>query len=154
MDEAQQNMVEIKAKYAAGLRDTDHPDWCHAGSSDMVIGMHGGIYEVLFNGCGKYDRMFRILAPHENSNDWTHGSWKFRSDFRRLTIGSTVSTIREIPFTDGRFVKTNKLATVSARSSWDSLISKSPFSRIISMPFGLRTTCDYLVHSPLGASRL
>ena len=114
MDEAQRNMIEIKAKYAEGLRDTDHPDWCHTGSGDMVIGMHGGISEVLFNGYGKYDRMFRILAPHENSNDWTHGSWKFRSDFRRLTIGSTVSTIREIPLTDGRFVKTNVLATVSA----------------------------------------
>ena len=98
--------------------------------------------------------MFRILAPHENSNDWTHGSWNFRSDFRRLTIGSTVSTIREIPVTDGRFVRTNMLATVSARSSKDSLISESPFSWIISMPFGLRTTCDHLGHPPLGASRL
>ena len=117
MDEAQQNMIEIKAKYAAGLRDTDHSDWCHAGSGDMVMGMRGGIYEVLFSGYGKHDRMFRILALHKNSNDWTHGSWNFCSDVRRLTIGSKVSTIREIPVTDGRFVKTNMLATVSARSS-------------------------------------
>ena len=50
MDEAQQNMFEINAKYAAGLRDTDHSDWCLAGTGDMVIGMHGGIYEVLFSG--------------------------------------------------------------------------------------------------------
>ena len=39
----------------AGLRDTDHLDWCHAKSGDMVIGIHGGIYEVRFNGYGKYD---------------------------------------------------------------------------------------------------
>ena len=32
-------------------------------------------YEVLFNGYGKYDGMFRVLAPHENSNDWTHGNF-------------------------------------------------------------------------------
>ena len=113
MDEAQQNIIKIKAKYAAGLRDTDHPNWCHARTGDMVIGMHGGIYEVLLNGYGKYDGMFRILALHENCNDWTHGSWQLRSYFRRLTIGSTVSTIPEIPLTDGSFVKTNMLATVS-----------------------------------------
>ena len=43
-------MFEINAKYAAGLRDTDHSDWCLAGTGDMVIGMRGGIYEVLFSG--------------------------------------------------------------------------------------------------------
>ena len=69
--------------------------------------------------------MFRLLALHENSNDWTHGSWKFRKDFRRLTVGSTVSTVREIPLTDGRFVETNMLATVSELHSDQIILSFS-----------------------------
>jgi len=65
---------------------------------------------------------------HENSNDWTHGSWKFRSDFRRLNIGSTVSTTQDIPFTDGRVVKTNMLATVSELHSDQIILSFSDIS--------------------------
>lgn len=60
MEEAQQNIFEIKAKCAAGLRDTDHPDWCDARRGDMVIGLHGGIYEVVLSACSDCWRSMKI----------------------------------------------------------------------------------------------
>ena len=86
IEEAEKIIIEIKAKYAAELQNTDHPDWCDAGPGDIVIGVRGGNHEVLFHGYGGYYGKFPWLALHEDSNVWTHGSQESRRHFRRLTL--------------------------------------------------------------------
>eukprot|EP00421_Protoceratium_reticulatum_P046751 CAMPEP_0168434852 /NCGR_PEP_ID=MMETSP0228-20121227/40117_1 /TAXON_ID=133427 /ORGANISM="Protoceratium reticulatum, Strain CCCM 535 (=CCMP 1889)" /LENGTH=308 /DNA_ID=CAMNT_0008449017 /DNA_START=39 /DNA_END=962 /DNA_ORIENTATION=- len=114
LETIRQDIIQTKVVYAAGLLDTDHPDWGDARPGDKVISKHGGIYEVSRIGYCDFLGKFRLLAPHEDPLIWARGAWRSRMSFRKLSIGSNVLTVREIPLADGRFVLPGMMATVSA----------------------------------------